>query len=71
MRSEEEVFEAYALAKELTDRMDDNEYHLESIAPAILKKGLGWALEEEGELEDLLDDLREDIELTETGEFEL
>lgn len=61
MKSQEEVEDAYEYAKEMSNRLDDEEHHLESIAPAIIAKTLGWVVEEEGSM-NLLEDLEEDIE---------
>lgn len=67
MKDEVEIEEAYRLSEVMTERLDDEEYHMESIAPAILRVAFGWVLEKEDVDEDILEQLREDVKESEDG----
>lgn len=66
MKSSTEVDEARRLAVVMTDRLDEEEYYADSIAPALVAEVLAWVLEHDGS-EPILEQLRDDVEQTEDG----
>lgn len=66
MRSEEDIRETKEHAATMFERFDENEAYMESIGVGVIKETLAWVLEEDDG--DLLEELREDVGLSEEEE---
>jgi len=60
MKNEEEIRETLAHAETMYDVFEDQEAYMESIGVGVVRETLKWVLEE-GDHDNLLEDLREDV----------
>ena len=61
MRSEDEIEEAYGIAVQTAEELDDRGQHTDAIAPELMAMAFGWVIED-GSNDDLLEQFREDYE---------
>lgn len=60
MKSETQVEAAKELAEEAAENLEENERHMDSVAPILIKEALEWVLGDSDR--ELLAELHEDVE---------